>query len=418
MNISLFSDAFPPEIDGVANAVVNYAKILRNNDNQVNVITPHYPGADDSSYDYPVIRYRSLDFRDSIGYVAGYPFDPKVADNLQSFRPDIMHAHCPIASTYLAGSLKNTFDTPLILTYHTKYDIDIANAINGKLLQDGAIKLLVNNVDLCDEVWAVSEGAGKNLKSLGYKGDYIVMKNGVDIPKGRMPQEEYMNITSASRRDLPADTPTFLFVGRLMWYKGIRIILDALAALQDADIDFRMIFIGQGTDEAEIKKYAHDQQLDEKVYFLGAIQDRHELSAWYCRSDLFLFPSSFDTSGLVVREASACSLPAVVIAGSCPAEDIVNNHNGYLINENAASLAALLARLCLNYHSGELKTVGKNAANELYISWEDSVATANRRYEVVLEQYRRGCYRKPFNPRNELFKMSGDLMTLFADIKR
>lgn len=418
MNISLFSDSFPPEIDGVANVVVNYADILNKDNNQVNVITPHCAGEDDNIFNYPVVRYKSLDLRDSIGYVAGLPFDPKVVDSLKTFKPDIFHTHCPIISTYLAGSLKSIFDVPLILTYHTKYDIEIEKAIKGKLLQEGLIKLLVSNVSLCDEVWVVSEGAGRNLRSMGYKGDYFVMRNGVDVPKQRVPEEQYMTITAKRNLDLPKDVPVFLFVGRLMWYKGIQIILDSLAALNDAQIDFRMVFIGSGLEGDEIKKYACERALDNKVFFLGPILDRTELSAWYCRSDLFLFPSSFDTNGLVVREAAACSLPSVVISESCAADGIVNNHNGYLINENSASLAALLTKLCLKYSYGTLKEIGQNAANELYLSWEDAVVTANDRYQVVLDKYRSETHKKKLRPREEMFKMSGELMNLFAEMKR
>lgn len=80
-------------------------------------------------------------------------------------------------------------DAPLVLTYHTKYDVDIAKAVCGKLLQESAIRALVQNIASCDEVWVVSRGAGENLRSLGYEGDYIVMENGVDVPRGRVSDE-------------------------------------------------------------------------------------------------------------------------------------------------------------------------------------------------------------------------------------
>ena len=63
-------------------------------------------------------------------------------------------------------------------------DIDIANAIHAKLLQEGAKKLLVDNISAFDEVWTVSHGAGENLRSLGYEGAYTVMENGVDAVSG------------------------------------------------------------------------------------------------------------------------------------------------------------------------------------------------------------------------------------------
>ena len=42
----------------------------------------------------------------------------------------------------------------------------------------------MSNISACDEVWAVSHGAGENLRSLGYQGDIVVMENGVDFPRG------------------------------------------------------------------------------------------------------------------------------------------------------------------------------------------------------------------------------------------
>ncbi len=38
------------------------------------------------------------------------------------------------------------------------------------------IKMFVKNIEACDDVWVVSQGAGENLKSLGYKGEYTVME--------------------------------------------------------------------------------------------------------------------------------------------------------------------------------------------------------------------------------------------------
>ena len=108
--ICLLNDSFPPEIDGVANAVVNYAKNITKSGENAIVVTPTM--------------------------------------------------HCPITSCLLARSLRAMVDAPLVLTYHTKYDVDIAKAVRGKLLQESAIRALVQNIASCDEVWVVSRGAG------------------------------------------------------------------------------------------------------------------------------------------------------------------------------------------------------------------------------------------------------------------
>ena len=407
--ICLLNDSFPPLIDGVANAVVNYAQRLTERGDAVTVATPAVPGADDSAFPFPVLRYPSFDTRKKLGYVSGRPFSPELAARLQKEGVGVLHTHCPIVSTFLARELRDVVDAPIVLTYHTKFDIDIAKAVRGKLLQESAIRALVQNISACDEVWTVSRGAGENLRSLGYQGDYLVMPNGVDLPRGRLTPEEIAAVTADY--DLPADVPCFLFVGRLMWYKGIRIILDALASLRDQP--FRMVFLGGGMDEADIQKYTEELGLTDRCLFPGSVRDRQALRAWYCRADLFLFPSTFDTNGLVVREAAACGLPAVLIRGSCAAEDVTDGVTGFLIEENAPSLAACLRELLRSPE--KLRAVGRTAEENLYLSWADAVDHAAARYETVMERYRSGPRRKPTLP-DEMFRSVGELMALSGQI--
>ena len=63
--ICLLNDSFPPIIDGVANAVVNYAENIEKHHGHAVVVTPAVPGADDSGFPFPVVRYPSIDTRSS-----------------------------------------------------------------------------------------------------------------------------------------------------------------------------------------------------------------------------------------------------------------------------------------------------------------------------------------------------------------
>ncbi len=388
LKICLINDSFPPEIDGVANAVANYAEIISRSHGSATVVTPDNPSADDSVFPFPVLRYPSVDLTKFVGYYAGFPFSPDIQQALVSKNFSLIHSHCPITSTMLARSLRDRIDVPVVMTYHTKFDIDIANAISSHKLQEEAKKILVQNISACDEVWTVSRGAGENLRQLGYQGDYLVMPNGVDLPQGRVPDD--LAEAAAGGLDLPQGVPVFLFVGRMMWYKGIRLILDALKDLLCAGQPFRMVFIGGGGDREEILAYARELGLTETVFFLEPIHDRDLIRAWYCRADLFLFPSTFDTNGLVVREAAACAMPSVLVRGSCAAEDVEDDVSGFLIEENARSLCEKLLQLCS--HMEFVRAVGREAQCRLYLSWEDSVAAACRRYETVIENYRAGLY--------------------------
>lgn len=404
--VCLLNDSFPPLIDGVANTVVNYARIIMESGGQAMVVTPHHPDARDSIFSYPVVRYPSIDTRDWIGYLAGIPFSPDVASTVTSANVAVLHSHCPIVSTILARQLRPVVDAPLILTYHTKFDIEVKNIIRGKLLQEGGIRALVNNISACDEVWVVSQGAGDNLRSLGYEGDYIVMPNGVDIPRGKVSPEEIAAATQGY--DLPAGVPLFLFVGRMQWYKGQRIILDALAKLAAEGMDFRMVFVGNGADFDEIQDYARERSISDKCFFTGSIQDRAVIRAWYSRADLFLFPSTFDTNGLVVREAAACDVASVLIAGSCASEGVQDGQNGFLIEENWQSLYQCLSRLLS--HPEVIAQTGRNAGEEIYVSWESSIQAALKRYDLVIDRYRSGMYPPKKQPMELLLKANGELM--------
>ena len=288
--------------------------------------------------------------------------------------------------TLLARTLRFYTDAPLVFTYHTKFDIDIAKAVKSKLLQKEAIHALVSNIEACDEVWVVSRGAGENLRCLGYTGEYRVVSNGVDFAKGRVAPEKVAKVTDSY--DLPEGIPVFLFVGRIVKYKGLPLILDALAKLSQDGVDFRMVFVGSGPDEKEMKEKAASLLKPEQYIFTGAVYDREQLRAWNTRADLFLFPSTYDTNGIVVREAAACGLASVLIGGSCAAEGITDDRNGFLIEETPDAMYRLLKRVGSDL--AHLYDVGEHAMNEIYISWEDSVHSAYERYGEIIEAKKSG----------------------------
>lgn len=142
------------------------------------------------------------------------------------------------------------------------------------------------------------------------------------------------------------------------------------------------------------------------------IHDRAELQAWYTRANLFLFPSTYDTNGLVVREAAACSLASVLIRDSCAAEGVTDGKNGFLIEENPESLAACLSSL----RTETMRKVGETAGNELYLSWADAVKMAAERYRIVIDRYRCGYYPRHRKPSEAILKMNGEIMDFLGTL--
>ena len=382
LNVCLMNDSFAPVIDGVTNCVLNYAETINRKFGSVTVCTPSYPGAEDK-YDYPVIRYPSFDLTKLFGYRAGFPLDKKTIQLLAQKPFDVLHCHCPIMSVILARTLRELIQQPIILTYHSKFDVDIRQDIKSKAIQEQAISAILANIEACDEVWTVSHGAAQSLRALGYQGDYIVMENGVDLPRGVVSREALRQIDQEYH--LRRDVPVLLFVGRLVWYKGIRTILDGLKLLKAQEVPFQMLFVGSGMDEAAIRHYAASCGLTDCCQFVPAVSDREKLRAFYSRGDLFLFPSTYDTNGLVVREAAACGTASLTLRDSCAAEGITHLRNGLIIDNTPEALAAETARLLETKDAPWL--LGQRAMDELYLSWEDSISRAYRRYETVLDRF-------------------------------
>lgn len=396
MKVCLANDSFPPQIDGVANAIKNYADIIHKHYGSAIVATPAFPKSEDYKYPYEVVRYPSLRLTENIGYRAGYPFWPKAIEKLAAFNPDIIHSHCPYVSSYLCRELRAINGAPLVLTYHTKFDIDIKRCLRLKILQTSLISLVVKNIEGSDEVWVVSKGAGENLRDLGYRGSYRVMENGVDIPK--LPPNEEIKASIVRKYGLKENETVFLSVGRMKWYKNHRLTINALRKLQDAGYAFKMIFVGSGSDAEDIEKYTAEAGIRDNCIFTGAIHDREYLRNMYFCADVFVFPSTYDTNGIVVREAAACSLASILIKDSCASEGITDGVNGIILEENADAMAAALADICRSRDTA--RRLGENAANQIYVSWEDSLANAVARYRELIDAKARGLL--PQKPRPAL----------------
>ena len=115
------------------------------------------------------------------------------------------------------------------------------------------------------------------------------------------------------------------------------------------------------------------------------IDNRQELQLYYSAADLLIFPSLFDTNGLVVREAAASATPSVLVQDSCAAEGIVDGETGFICFESPYSYAEKIDMIIDNRDL--IGRVGQKAQNDIYISWDESVKNAYERYQIVIDKF-------------------------------
>ncbi len=382
MNITIgqFNESFPPIVDGVANVVKNYAYWMNKKYGSCCVVTPKHPDAVDD-YDYPVYRYSSVKVPTRHEYRFGLPqMQTSFWLDLKKIPFDIVHAHCPFSSGLAAKSIVRKRDIPLVATFHSKYKDDFKAALKSDKIVEGVLQMIAAFYESADEVWTVNDASVETLREYGYNGDVYIMENGCDIDmRYRSPQtDELIN----NRFGLDAGTPLFLYIGQHVWQKNLKMVIEALGHLHGEGEKFHMLFVGDGPRRAEMERMVSDLGMNDKVIFAGRIQDRELVANIYLRSSAMLFPSLYDTSSLVPREAAACGCPTVFVRGSSTSQG-VTDENGFLIQNNATSLAEAIRFIIHNPEKA--CESGEAARSTLYRSWENAIDVAYQRYLYLID---------------------------------
>ncbi len=382
-----FIDTYLPTVDGVIQTVRNYGYWLQKKHGTSYVIAPEAPEYADQE-DFSVVRFRSVGIPMFPPYRMGLPlFDFDFRKELSATPFTITHAHSPFIAGYIALKIGRHRGIPVVATFHSKYREDISRALKSELITEASLKLIVSYFNSVDEVWVPSTSTGKTLEEYGYEGSYEVMPNGSDL---EIPSPRDYEVLRAKGRDeigVSGDTTLFLFVGQHRWEKNVKLIIESLKILKDAGRNFRMLFVGQGYAEEEMKRMVSERGLSDRVSFYGVVLDREKLKEIYAAADIFLFPSLYDNVPLVVREAAAFKVPSVLIRGSTAAEGFRDNENGFLVENDPGDMAGKLFTLL---DLPELvQSAGEGAQATIYIPWERIIDSAFDRYKKIIATYKK-----------------------------
>ncbi|MDR3133299.1 MAG: glycosyltransferase [Prevotellaceae bacterium] len=379
--IGLFSDSYPPILDGVALTVQNYAYWLHRKNQPVSVITVKTPNCADEA-DYPVYRYFSLPLLFRKPFRMGLPaLDRRFQKTVRAIPFKLLHVHSPFSSAEVALHIARQQKVPVVATFHSKYKDDFARATYNKRLAAWMAKRVITFYEKADEVWIPQPAVEETLREYGYKGKVVVMNNGADFTADS-------NMDEAKRRaraelGIPEALPVFLFIGQHIWEKNTRLVIEALAQLKD--VRFKMFFIGTGYAARELQALTHRHGMGADISFLGVIKDRELLKRYYTAADLFLFPSLYDNAPLVVREAAALHTPSVLVRGSTASEIVTDGYNGFLVDNSSGALAARIRALITSPQL--IREAGQHAAHTIARPWENVADEVLERYSYIIRNY-------------------------------
>ncbi len=369
MKVAIFTDIFLPGIGGTENAVLRYATKLSEN-NEVLVCAPDYHRENiDATLPFKVLRAKSICFSKNDCW-AMPAITPEIKVELEAFKPDVIHCHTLGKMAAYANHYAKKNNIPVINTVHTKYRYCYRNALKSDALAELFLRIVIKRVKDADRVCSVSDSMVKELETYGVKNSVSVIRNGNEL-KVVCEEKPKQSVF------------TMLYVGLIIDYKNIGFSIEALKQVKKLRPDFKFYIVGRGPHENKFKSLVKKYDLTKNVEFTGAIADKQELAKYYSKADLFLFPSLFDSAGLVLCEAAGYKTPSLLLKESSAAEIFTDNQTAFLVDNNVKAYAEKILELM---DQPELiERVGQNA-HTVFDGWENTVKSYMEIYSELIEQ--------------------------------
>lgn len=365
--VHLFKDYFPPTTGGIEQHMqVLCTGLARTHEVVALVPSRSWRGREETRDGVKIVRVPEF------GRFAAVPFCPTMPGALARLRPDLVHLHFPNPTGDLAW-LIGARRVPLVISYH-------ADVVRQRRLLPLYMPVLARTFGGAQRVIASAEENVTTSPVLSrYKDRVTVIPYGVDANAFALSADE---AASVAQRRATATQPLVLFVGVLRPYKGVDVLIKAMAR-----VPAQLVVVGRGPARFELTTLAARLGISDRVLFLGEVSESERRVLLHA-CDVFVLPSidQREAFGIAQLEAMACGKP--VIASDLPTGvRFVNRHQmtGLLVPPgDVAALAETLHRLLSDER---LRTTLGNAAKrraELEFSAERMVGKTLEVYASVL----------------------------------
>jgi len=391
----MLSWEFPPRvIGGISPHVYYLSRSLAKNGVKVYVVTCDFPGAlqhevVDGVEILRVDSYRnpSPDFATWV-YLMNITMQREAAALIKSLNGDvdIIHGHDWLVATAAIG-LKHVFRKPLLATMHST-EIGRRNGIHLDY------ERMIHETEAWQtyEAWKVvccSDYMVSHVQwAFGIPSDKLIM-----IPNG-VNQEVYSkylkeDLTQFRSRFALPEEKIVLFVGRLVYEKGVHVIINAVPKVLDR-VNAKFIIVGNGYMKDQLSNLAQGMGLAHKVMLTGFV-DEETLRRLQVCADVSVVPSLFEPFGIVALEAMAAKSPVVVSDAGGLSEIVEHDVDGVKVYAgNPESLAWGITRVLTDKgYADWIRTNAQKKIQEKY-NWDMIAKQTKKMYSSLLDEYSRG----------------------------
>lgn len=316
MRIGLFTDTYPPFINGVSTSVLMLKQGLEKLGHEVYVVT-----VNSESFSYkkeenilrvPGIPIGIFDYR----LTSLYPL--RANKIIKSWNLDIIHTHTEFGIGSFARLISKQYNIPLVHTYHTMYEEYVYYITKGYF--DGPSKKLVEYLTLflCDKtidelIVPTQKTCDLFKEKYKVKRDVHIIPTGIDVTrfyKENVSKKEV--IALKEELSIKKDEFVILYVGRIAKEKNIGFLIENLKDILKKSPKSKLVIVGDGPDMKELMELTDKLKLNKNVIFTGKVS-WEEVPKFYQMADVFVTASKTETQGLTVIEAMAASKTVVAI---------------------------------------------------------------------------------------------------------
>lgn len=347
MNIALFTDSYLPTKSGIVTVVIQLKKILEDMGHHVVVVTVSSSEYEqESERDPTVLHVLSIHSPVGTGQYIGIPHKKTVVEFLRAHQIQIIHAHTEFFVGHMAVVAGRELDIPVVATTHTMWeDYYRYYLVMGYLIPRRMIRRIVRN--LYRRFYAlinVSQKAHRYFTKPFMLPDTpsAIIPNAIDSrkfaafscteeDKARLRDE--LGILSGDR--------VILYVGRVVEEKRVVELLEIIRRVVRARENVRMVFVGSGFAEEDLRASVDEAGLCGRIIFTGFI-DWERLALYYGIGDMFVTVSLSEMHSMTVLEAMSVGLPVVCRADESFADTVFHGENGYLADSDEEMDAYIL----------------------------------------------------------------------------
>ena len=319
MKITLVTETFPPEINGVAMTLSHLVEGLARRGHTLAVARPRQNPRDVPRNDglYSEDLFSGLPIPGYPLLRLGLPARGRLLKTWRANRPDIVHIATEGPLGYSALLAAGKLGIPVSSSFHTNFHA-YSRHYGFAFLTRPALAYLRHFHNRTLITLSPTLELNTELTRDGFR-DMRLMSRGVNT---RVFSPTHRNAALRTRLGVAPDDLLVVHVSRLAAEKNYPLLLEAFNAVRIVRPEARLVIVGDGPLRQKLARKNPD------VHFTGAVP-RDELATLYASADLFLYASMTETFGNVVTEAMASGLPVVAFNYAAPARFIRHGENGW-----------------------------------------------------------------------------------------